>query len=245
MRLSLIIPAYNEEHYIGACLDSVLKYAKDGIDEIIVVDNASTDRTPEIAASRPGVKVVHEAKKGLPAARERGRQEATGDLIGYIDADCRLHPMWLPMVQKVFSTRRDVISLSGPAHYWDANIVQRFILGCFWWTSSPIMYRVVGYMIFGAHFVVRKEALEKIGGFDKSIEFYGEDTDIARRLSPHGKVLFRMDFFIMTSARRFLKEGMVKSSFTYMMNFLWPILFHKPFTLTHKDIRKQSDASQS
>ncbi len=245
MRLSLIIPAYNEERYIGACLDSVLACAKDGINEIIVVDNASTDRTAEIARSKPGVTVVHEPNKGLPSARERGRLEATGDLIAYIDADCRLHPKWLPIVQKVFTEHADVISLSGPAHYWDATLWQRFILGFFWWASSPLMYRIVGYMIFGAHFVVRREALQKIGGFNTSITFYGEDTDLARRLSTHGKVLFRMDFFILTSARRFLKEGILRSNFTYTMNFLWPILFHKPFTLTHNDIRKNSDASPS
>ncbi len=237
MRLSLIIPAYNEERYIEACVDSVLPYLNNGIDEIIVVDNASTDRTAEIVRSKPGVRLVHEATRGLPAARERGRTEATGDLIAYIDSDCRLHPAWLPLVTKVFSTQPNVISLSGPAHYWDANFWQRAMLGFFWWISSPIMYRIVGYMIFGAHFVVRREALEKIGGFDRSIVFYGEDTDLARRLSTHGKVMFRMDFFILTSARRFLKEGIVRSSFTYMMNFIWPILFHTPFTLRHKDIR--------
>jgi glycosyltransferase involved in cell wall biosynthesis len=244
MRVSLIIPAYNEERYIGACLDSVLAYAKDGIDEIIVVDNASTDSTGKIAGSKAGVRVVHEPIKGLPAARERGRLEATGDLIAYIDADCRLHPAWLPIVQKVFAERPDVISLSGPAHYWDANVRQRLILGFFWWVSSPLMYRIVGYMIFGAHFVVRREALEKIGGFNTSITFYGEDTDLARRLSAHGKVMFRMDFFILTSARRFLKEGILRSNFVYTMNFLWPILFHKPFTLTHNDIRKNSNVPQ-
>lgn len=244
MRLSLIIPAYNEEHYIGACLDSVLPYAGKGIDEIIVVDNASTDRTSAIALSKPGVRVVHEAKKGLPAARERGRLEATGDLVAYIDADCRLHPAWLPLVTKIFTSQPKVISLSGPGHYWDATFWQRLILRFFWWASSPLMYRAVGYMIFGAHFVVRREALEKIGGFDRSITFYGEDTDLARRLSVHGKVMFRMDFFILTSARRFIKEGILKSNFIYTMNFIWPILFHKPYTFTHKDIREDLHVPQ-
>jgi glycosyltransferase involved in cell wall biosynthesis len=244
MKLSLIIPAYNEERYIGDCIDSVLTHGGSDISEIIVVDNASTDRTSEIAASKPGVRVVYEAKKGLPAARECGRLAASGDLIAYIDADSRLHPKWLPLVNKVFSSRPEVVSLSGPAHYWDATFWQRTILGLSWWVSSPLMYRIVGYMIFGAHFVVRREALQKIGGFDKSITFYGEDTDLARRLSTQGKVLYRMDFFIMTSARRFVKEGILKSNFTYTMNFIWPILFHKPYTLTHQDIREDAHPSQ-
>lgn len=243
MRVSLIIPAYNEEAYIGGCLESVLTHAPNEFFEIIVVDNASTDKTARVAGSYPGVRVVHEEKKGLPSARERGRREATGDFLAYIDADCRLHPRWLPLAKKVFAAQPDVVSISGPARYWDASLWQKIILSMFWWVSSPIMYRLVGYMIFGAHFIVKKDALEKIGGFDVGITFYGEDTDLARRLSLHGKTIFRMDFFIYSSARRFKKEGILRSNFIYTMNFIWPVLFKKPFTFTHKDIRESSHES--
>jgi glycosyltransferase involved in cell wall biosynthesis len=238
MRASLIIPAYNEEEYIGECLASVLTHAPGEFLEIIVVDNASSDRTAEIARSYPGVTVIYESKKGLPSAREAGRKQASGDYLAYIDADCRLQPHWLPLAKKVFADHTDAVSISGPARYWDANLLQRSVLNAFWWISSPLMYRLVGYMIFGAHFIVKKEALEKIGGFDTGISFYGEDTDLARRLSRWGKTVFRMDFYIFSSARRFKKEGIIKSNFVYTMNFLWPVLFGRPFTYTHQDIRE-------
>ena len=239
MRVSLIIPAYNEEGYIGGCLDSVFANASNEFFEVIVVDNASTDNTAKIAGSYSGVRVVHEPKKGLPRARECGRLAASGDYLAYIDADCRLHPPWLPLAKKVFNERPDAVSISGPAKYWDASISQRVTLGVFWWLSSPLMYRIVGYMIFGAHFIVKREALEKIGGFDVGISFYGEDTDLARRLSKVGKTIFRMDFFILSSARRFKKEGIIKSNFVYTMNFIWPVMFKRPFTFVHKDIRSE------
>ncbi len=239
MRVSLIIPAYNEEAYIGGCLDSVIAHASGEFFEIIVVDNASTDNTAKIASSYPGVRVVHEPKKGLPLARERGRLESTGEFLAYIDADCRLHPLWLPLAKKIFSERPEAVSISGPAKYWDASPWQRFVLGFFWWVSSPLMYRVVGYMIFGAHFIVKRDALERIGGFDVEINFYGEDTDLARRLGHVGKTIFRMDFYILSSARRFKKEGIIKSNFIYTMNFIWPVIFKRPFTFTHKDIRSE------
>jgi glycosyltransferase involved in cell wall biosynthesis len=242
MRVSLIIPAYNEESYIGRCLESVLKNAPGGFDEIIVVDNASTDRTAEVARSYPGVTVVREEQKGLPAAREAGRRAATGELLAYIDADTRLHPGWLPMAKNVFEKRPEAVSISGPARYWDANAWQRATLGFSWWLSSPLMYRIVGYMIFGAHFVARADALEKIGGFNRGITFYGEDTDLARRLSERGKTLWRMDFYIYTSARRFKKEGILKANTVYTLNFLWPVLFNRPFTKTHNDIRESDHA---
>src|SRR3989338_9632627 len=100
--ISFIIPAYNEEHYIGPCLESVLAYAGDSIEEIIVVNNASTDRTAEVAGAFPKVRVVHEPRKGLTYARERGLKEARGELLAYIDADTRLHARWLPIVTEEF-----------------------------------------------------------------------------------------------------------------------------------------------
>jgi len=242
MRISLVIPAFNEEAYLGGCLDSVL--ASGGrFHEIIVVDNASTDGTAEVAAARPGVRVVYEAKKGLLAARQRGYQEATGDVVGYIDADTRMPKGWWQRANDVLSTRPDVVALSGPARYWDAKPWQRFFLALLWRVSAPLAYRLVGYMIYGASFAVRRSALDAIGGFNPAIEFYGEDTDLARRLSRQGKVVFDMRFFIFSSARRFASEGMFRTNLVYVLNFAWPVLFGRPFTRQHKDIRADTSSS--
>jgi glycosyltransferase involved in cell wall biosynthesis len=236
MRISLVIPAYNEEAYLGGCLDSVL--ASGGrFHEIIVIDNASTDRTAEVARARPGVRVVHEATKGLLAARQRGYVEAKGDAVAYVDADTRMPKGWFDRAEKVLSARPEVVSLSGPARYWDATPWQRLFLAFVWRISAPLAYRIVGYMIYGAHFVVRKSALDAIDGFSRTIEFYGEDTDLARRLSRQGKVVFDMRFFIFSSARRFATEGMLRTNLVYVLNFVWPVLFGRPFTRQHKDVR--------
>jgi glycosyltransferase involved in cell wall biosynthesis len=237
LQISLVIPAHSEEAYIGGCLDSVLANAAGRFHEIIVIDNASSDRTAEVAAARPGVRVVTEPAKGLTRARQRGYLEATGEYVAYIDADTRMPPGWFDRVERTFAAHPDAVSLSGPAKYWDANAWQRFALSVVWWLSAPIAYRVVGYMVYGAHFVVRRSALDAIGGFDHGIEFYGEDTDLARRLHPLGKVIFDMRFVIQSSARRFKKEGMFRTTFVYSLNFLWPALFGRPFTTSHTDVR--------
>ena len=236
MRISLVIPAYNEEAYLGGCLDSVLASGA-RFHEIIVIDNASTDRTAEVAAARSGVRVVHEPVKGLLAARQRGFVEATGEAVAYVDADTRMPPGWYDYAEKILSTRPEVVSLSGPARYWDAKPWQRAFLAFIWRISAPIGYRIVGYMVYGAHFVVRRSALEAIGGFNRSIEFYGEDTDLARRLNAKGKVLFDMRFVILSSARRFASEGMLRTNLVYVLNFVWPVIFGRPFTRRHKDVR--------
>jgi GT2 family glycosyltransferase len=115
--------------------------------------------------------------------------------------------------------------------------MHRAILSAVWWITAPLSYRMIGYMVYGAHFIARRDAIAAIGGFNRSIEFYGEDTDLARRLSRVGKVIFRMDFCIYSSARRFKQEGILKTNFVYMLNFIWPALFGRPLTRTHKDIR--------
>jgi glycosyltransferase involved in cell wall biosynthesis len=240
MKISLIIPAYNEEKYIGDCLQSVQKYAMGRLHEVIVVDNASTDNTAAVAGQFPGVKIVREEHKGLTHARQAGLEGATGDIIAYIDADTRISERWLATALGEFEKNEGLVSLSGPARYWDVNAWDRFLIEAGWWITAPLMYQAVGFMIYGANFMAKKSALEAAGGFDKGIEFYGEDTDIARRLSRVGKVKFRMDFYIYSSARRFKTEGIWKTNFVYSLNFLWPALFGRPFTKSPSDVRRKT-----
>jgi glycosyltransferase involved in cell wall biosynthesis len=248
MKISLIIPAHNEEKFIGICLEHAIRNSDGKFHEIIVVDNLSTDKTAEIAKKFPGVRVVREDRKGLTRARERGLREATGDFLAYIDADTRLPKNWLLTFEKILKKHsgkkdasgkkeKEVVCISGPYTYYDAPKHKKLVLNASWWVSAPLTYRAVGYMVLGGNFIARKSALLAMGGFDQSIEFYGEDTDIARRLSKHGKVIFTMDFKMPTSSRRFAAEGLVKTNLVYGMNYLWQVFFHKPFTKKYKDIR--------
>lgn len=236
MKISLIIPAYNEEKYIGACLQSVQKYGS-GLFEVIVINNASTDRTKEIASSFTGVKVVDEMHKGLPYARNRGLSEASGDLLAYIDSDCHLHEGWFEMVLQTFNKKVDMVCFSGPYRYYDLKGFHNICAQIGWWTSAPIAYRLVGYTLLSGNFVVKRSVLESIGGFNKDVIFYGDDMNLARRLAPYGKVVFNMNFFVYSSARRLLETGIIKTFYTYAVNFWWEVLFKKPFTHKHEDIR--------
>jgi len=236
MKISLVIPAHNEESYIGSCIEHAIRNSKGKLHEIIVVDNASTDKTREVAESK-GVKVVYEGKKGTNAARERGLKEATGDFVAFFDADTRMPDFWLEKAEEVFAARPKAVCLSGPYRYYDGSMWENMIMNTLWYLTAPLMYRIVGYMVLGGNFIVKREALLGIGGFDTSIGFYGDDTDIARSLSAAGKVVFRMDFFIYSSSRRLRKEGLTMPNIRYGMNFIWGVLFHRPFTKSSTDIR--------
>src|ERR1700735_3878627 len=100
MRLSFVVPAYNEETYLPACLESILAQTSGMGDavEIIVVNNASSDRTREVALGYPGVRVVDEPRKGLTHARQAGFAASTGDLIANVNSDSRLTPGWVSKV---------------------------------------------------------------------------------------------------------------------------------------------------
>lgn len=238
MKLSFIVPAYNEEKYLGPCLESIIKVSEKAPwpTEIIVINNASTDRTAEVAGRFSKVRVVNEPNKGLTIARERGLLEAKGELLAYLDADTRLHEGWLQIVEEIFK-RPEVVCVSGPYRYFDLSGLKRFFAELTWNLVTPITYRLVGFMVLGGNFVAKRAALEKMGGINTKIRFYGEDTDIAWRLAQIGKVVWRMDFFVWTSARRLVKEGLIRSYWVYGVNYLWEALFHKPFTNEYRDIR--------
>ena len=97
LTMSVIVCAHNEAEYLAACLHSLLAQSRVP-DEILVIDNASTDATRAVAQQVPHVRVVDEPRKGLVVARETGRRMATGTVLVYVDADCRAPLTWLARV---------------------------------------------------------------------------------------------------------------------------------------------------
>ena len=79
--------------------------------------------------------------------------------------------------------------------------------------------------------------MDRIGGFDTSIDFYGEDTDVATRLSRVGKVKFSFSLAIKTSGRRLKGEGVLRTGYHSFMNIIFVLFYGRPLTRTHKDIR--------
>lgn len=236
MRISLIIPAYNEEKYIGACLESVVQNASGILHEIIVINNASTDKTQKIAQSFPGVRVVSEMEKGLTKARQRGLVEASGDILAFIDADTRMPKGWAEKMRSAFEKNEWTVCASGPYVYHDVSKITKHGVKLYWHLAS-IIYRVTGYLAVGGNFAAKKSALLSIGGFDTTINFYGEDTDIARRLHKVGKVHFSHKLYILTSGRRFAGEGIFMTASRYMRNFFSVVIGGKPVTKEYTDIR--------
>ncbi len=234
MKLSVVIPAHNEEQYIGATLTAVLAQKYPDL-EVIVVDNNSTDGTREVVKTQfPSVILLEEHGKGPQFARERGRQAATGELLANLDADCMPLPNWASTAAAYFKDPK-IVAVTGPYDYYDAPwflhlgtaFTQKVIYNCFYRFVYFFFRRGVG--IVGGNVIMRASAIAKAGGYNTAIVFYGDDTDTARRLASVGRVIFRNDVIVRSSARRFAKIGIFATIRKYFLNYMWVMLFNKPY----------------
>jgi glycosyltransferase involved in cell wall biosynthesis len=242
VKISFVIPAYNEEKFLGACLESVIKEIGSRDDEIIVVNNASTDKTREIALRYGKVKIVDEPKKGLVAARAAGFKASTGELIANIDADSILPKSWLNYALTNFENNKSLAGLSGPFIYYDLEPIVNlgiWIYYFFGYLSHLINQYVlrVGALLQGGNIVMCRSAFEKTHGYNLDLVFWGEDIDLARSLSKVGTVKFTFKQPMYSSGRRLKKEGVLTMMIVYPLNYFSTTFFKKPFNQSYQDIR--------
>lgn len=245
MKLSFVIPAWNEEKFIRRTIERLLREVKNSSRdiEVIVVNNASTDRTREIVLEFPEVILVDESRKGLPRARQAGFEASKGQLIANVDADSLLPSGWIEQVFMHFSHDEELVALSGPYVYYDLPKMHNLLIKLYYLPAYGL-HLVSHYLlgkaatIQGGNFVLRRSALEKIGGFNTDINFYGEDTDIAKRIQKVGRVRFSLAFKMYTSGRRLKQRGMLRTAWIYVTNYFWIIFFGKPFHQAQDDLRE-------
>lgn len=211
MKLSVVIPAYNEEKYLPACLKSLKKQTFQNF-EIIVVNNNSTDKTAEVA-KKFGAKVTYEPKKGVGAARKKGFTEAKGDIIISTDADCTFPPNWLEKINQSFAKHRNTIAIYGISALDDGPAKK--LLSQF---GTRIFFQINDWLhkkqFTGCNLAVRKTAYDKTTGFNKNIRIC-EDADLCKKLMKVGKIKFIPSLLVHTSARRF-KNTSLKTLIKYI-----------------------------
>jgi glycosyltransferase involved in cell wall biosynthesis len=240
--LTVIVCAYNESRFLPACLHSILAQTRPA-DEVMVVDNASSDDTGAVARSIAGVQVVQEPRKGLVVARETARRLARGEILAYIDADCRVPLQWLERIEARFARQPALVAVTGPYRFYDWDLLGRLLIRGYDLLVAPPTHLLVhhgfgaGAILYGGNFAVRRRALDSIGGFDQSIEFHGEDTNLGRRLTPLGHIAVARECWVWTSARRYRAMGKGRVFKLYVRNFWSEILRHRPADREHLDVR--------
>ena len=242
LTITAIVCAYNESRLLPACLYS-LKAQTRPPDDILVINNASTDQTAAVAREVPGVRVVDEPRKGLVVARETARRAARSDLLLFLDADCRAPIGWIERVEQAFARRPACVAVTGPYRFYDWTPAGRALIRAYDRLVAPPTHALVhdllgiGAILYGGNFAVRRRALEAIGGFDERIDFHGEDTNLARRLTPIGRVVVCGGCWVWTSARRYREMGTWRVCRLYVRNFWSELLRHRPADERHLDVR--------
>lgn len=213
LRVSIVIPVYNEAATIEACLDAIADQEVAPF-EVIVVDNNSSDDTVAIAESYPFVKVLHEPRQGVIHARDAGFNYAHGDIIGRIDADTMISTNWVATLQKIFETN-SIDGVSGSALYYDIALAR---------TANKVdlllrryLARVLGRSIGlqGANMAVRRRTWRAIKGSLCSGGGMHEDLDLGIHANMMG---FKMVFDETLVASLAFRQA--ESSFSGFLNYV-------------------------
>lgn len=232
--ISFIIPCYNEEEHIKACIRSIRKIVWYVPYEIIVVDNNCTDRTAEIAEEE-SVRVIKEIRKGVVFARQAGYEAARGWLIANIDADSEITENWIWEALSSLS-KDDVVAVTGPLRYKDSSFTLNLMVKLYY-LLAKFSNDHIGVFLQGGNCIIKKSALDKVGGYDTNIAFYGEDTMTAKRIQHLGKIVFNSYMITETSPRRLEEQGVIKTTWLYLTNYFSVTFKNKSTTNDYKDFR--------
>lgn len=206
MRISVVIPALDEESNIEDCLRSVQSA---GNAEVIVVDGGSTDATARIA--QPFAHLIR-ARRGRALQMNAGAHCATGEVLLFLHADSRLPPGALAAIRTALEDRRVVggtFSLRFDGVHPLLRCYERFT------RLRPIVFHYGDQGIF-----VRRDAFDALGGFAEVPLM--EDVDFLRRLSRAGTVAL-LPSAVTTSSRRFVANGIVRQQ---LLNGVLLAAFH-------------------
>src|SRR5215217_263451 len=192
--VSVVIPCYNQAHFLGEAIESVLAQSYPNF-EVVVVDDGSMDNTSEVASRYPEVRYVRQDNQGLSAARNKGVSQSKGSYLVFLDADDRLLPQALEVGVRCLEAHpecafasgkyrniaADGSSLSTPEQPYIEKDHYMEILRCRYFTAVVTL-------------IHRRAMFEAAGGFDTSWS-HCEDTDLALRITRmfpvyyHGEVV--------------------------------------------------------
>jgi len=182
MKISLYIPCFNAEKTIGYCLDAVFSQSQP-LKEVLVIDDYSTDSSPEIISGYPVKIIRHTSHRGLSASRNTAIKNTDSQYVASLDADCIPEPDWLSrLIGKINSP-----AIAGAG----GRLVEKTYSVCDIWRSVHMKQHwgeeeVMPDFLFGSNTVFRREALLKAGLYNEEFRNNYEDVDICERIRAEG-----------------------------------------------------------
>ena len=178
MKVSVVIPALNEEEGIERCLRSIRR--QDQQAELILIDNGSVDRTPEIAR-RYCDRVLVKPGYSLAEMRDLGAKEAEGDIVVTTDADCEAPPHWLRELTRPFTDPK-VVAVGGAVRPLNRNQLSRF----YCWMSALVQGTL--HLFQGANMAYRRDVYLRSPGYASAKR--AEDWNLSWKLRKYGRTKF-------------------------------------------------------
>jgi glycosyltransferase involved in cell wall biosynthesis len=184
LRVTAAIPCYNGERFIGKALEAILSQTRQ-VDEILVIDDGSTDNSALVASQCPRVRLIqHDCNKGLAQARNTALSNAVGDVIVYVDADACAEPNMVASLLREYLDE-EIVGVGGQGIETSVHTV---------WDRWRKLYasqslgdeRCGATWLYGICSSYRKRALLDIGGFDPLFRTNAEDVEIGLRLTKAG-----------------------------------------------------------
>lgn len=233
MKISIIIPAYNEEKYIENALKSLVNQ-QEKADEVILVDNNCTDNTVKIAKkykNKLPLKIIKEKKQGIAYSRNAGFNIAKGDILVKFDCDSSLPPEWIKQTKNIFKKNKDIVAYSNHFYLYDSKIFKKSLLPSILYQFLFKIFANYGVLL-GPAFAIKKSIWEKIKNEvcvdDDQVH---EDIDITIHSAKYGKIYIDKKVIINTSARR-IKYNPLSFFIEY------PIIFGKMLFSHRKYLKK-------
>lgn len=228
MKISLVIPVYNEERYIKKCLVSV--FAQDEqFDEVIIVNNNSSDKTLSIARQFP-VRIVDEPIQGMIPARNCGFDAATGDIIGRCDADTHLSPDWSKRVKADFKKHK-IDAVTGPFKFYDLKLKTSYFTQVYLDIMKPILNgnEVLAGPNMALSATMWKKVRSQVCLDDSKVH---EDIDLAIHIIDLKGKIMRDDKLVVGVSGRRMKKNPASFFGEYPLRFIKTLAYHKKDLLT-------------
>lgn len=227
MNVSVVIPVYNEEKYIGQCLQGFMNQ-EEKADEIIVVDNNCKDATVDIAR-KFNVTILKETRQGLIYARNKGFNSARCGIIARCDADTVVPQDWIKKIKKNFHSSQ-IAAVVGPTSFYDIPVLMRSPAQ----TAHTLIYfkllkLIHGHeMLFGSNMAIKKTVWKKVKHeVCLNDALVHEDVDLAMHSAKYGKIIFDSSLIAYISFRRLRN---VKSAFfEYPFRWMKMLKSHRKF----------------
>jgi len=188
VKISAIVPVYNCARYVGKAIESIFAQTHPA-SEIIVVDDGSTDGTRDaLERYKSSITYIYQKNAGEPAARNTGMRHSSGDYIAYLDADDLWMPDKLELQLQYLKTHPNCdLVYTDMMTFDDQGIIEHSVRAARGrvYCSGKIFPQLFRETLFGSGSVLfRKEAAEKVGGFDETF-LVGSDYEMWLRMARH------------------------------------------------------------